>query len=415
MNPTLTSLISGALVACTLTGCGGGDSTQTTVAPPTADTLADDKASARVAQMTLDEKIQLVHGNGFGNSPVGGAGWIPGIARLGIPELYTADSAAGVGVSGANVTPMPAPVALAASWDPTLAHEYGQTIAAELRTLGFYEGLGGGVNLAREPRNGRNFEYMGEDPVLAGELVAQRTIGTQSQKVVATLKHYALNNQEANRFTSNSQVDERTMRELYLLPFEIGVKQGEPGNVMCSYNLVNNLKACQNPYLLTDVLKKEWGFKGKVQSDWFLALTDTVQAATAGLDEEQAGSTDDSAGIFGFPTFFNQKLKAAVQNGSVPLSRLNDMVFRQRAHAGARRHSGVAAQGGRHDRPGGRFGLRAEGRAAVHGAAEECRRCRSHQQAAADQCQQRAQDRRHRRACRRGGAVGWRLGGRGSS
>jgi beta-glucosidase len=282
-----------------------------------------------VAQMTLDEKIQLVHGNGFGNSPVGGAGWIPGIARLGIPELYTADSAAGVGVSGANVTPMPAPVALAASWDPTLAHEYGQTIAAELRTLGFYEGLGGGVNLAREPRNGRNFEYMGEDPVLAGELVAQRTIGTQSQKVVATLKHYALNNQEANRFTSNSQVDERTMRELYLLPFEIGVKQGEPGNVMCSYNLVNNLKACQNPYLLTDVLKKEWGFKGKVQSDWFLALTDTVQAATAGLDEEQAGSTDDSAGIFGFPTFFNQKLKAAVQNGSVPLSRLNDMVFRK--------------------------------------------------------------------------------------
>ncbi|WP_293996301.1 beta-glucosidase family protein [Sphaerotilus sp.] len=329
MNPTLTSLISGALVACTLTGCGGGDNTQTTVVQPTADTVADDKASALLAQMTLDEKIQLVHGNGFGNSPVGGAGWIPGIARLGIPELYTADSAAGVGVTGKNVTPMPAPIALAASWDPKLAFEYGETIAKELRALGFYEGLGGGVNLAREPRNGRNFEYMGEDPVLAGELVAQRTIGTHSQKVVATLKHYALNDQEVNRFTSNSEVDERTMRELYLLPFEIGVKQGEPGNVMCSYNLVNGLHACQNPYLLTDVLKKEWGFKGKVQSDWFLALTDTVQAATAGLDEEQAGSPDDSAGIFGWPTFFNQKLKTAVQSGSVPLSRLNDMVFRK--------------------------------------------------------------------------------------
>lgn len=329
MNPTLTSLISGALVACTLTGCGGGDSSQNAGVQPTADTVADDKASALLAQMTLDEKIQLVHGNGFGNSPVGGAGWIPGIARLGIPELYTADSAAGVGVSGANVTPMPAPIALAASWDPKLAFEYGQTIATELRTLGFYEGLGGGVNLAREPRNGRNFEYMGEDPVLAGELLAQRTIGTQSKKVVATLKHYALNNQEVNRFSSNSQVDERTMRELYLLPFEIGVKEGEPGNVMCSYNLVNGLHACQNPFLLTDVLKKEWSFKGKVQSDWFLALTDTVQAATAGLDEEQAGSTDDSVGIFGWPTFFNQKLKTAVQNGSVPLSRLNDMVFRK--------------------------------------------------------------------------------------
>jgi len=280
--------------------------------------------------MTLDEKIQFVHGVGMSNLPNSGAGYIPGIARLGIPSLSTADSAAGVNVWGKNGTPLPSTIGLAASWDPAVAYDYGKLIAKELRVLGFGEGLGGGVNLARELRNGRTFEYMGEDPVLAGNMVAQRTQGTQSQNVIATVKHYALNDQEANRATSNSQVDERTMRELALLPFEIAVAENpQPGNIMCSYNLVNGLKACENPYLLTDVLKKEWGFKGKVQSDWLWAVTNTVQAATAGLDEEQSGSTDDEVGVYGYKTYFNQRLKAAVQAGTVPLSRLNDMVQRR--------------------------------------------------------------------------------------
>ena len=338
-----------ALVAGTLTGCGGGDDSSSSSTVPTAtaaadaeaaaDTAADQRAAALVAQMTLDEKIQLVHGTGMGVGPLGGAGYIPGIPRLGIADFYTVDSSAGpnqfnlgatglIGVENGS-TPMPAPIGVAASWDTQVAYDFGAHIATELRTLGFTEGLGGGVNLAREPRNGRTFEYLGEDPVLAGSLIAARTKGTQDQKVVATIKHYAANNQETSRTTSNSIIDERTLRELYLLPFEIGVKEGKPGNIMCAYNLLNGAKACENKYLLTDTLKTEWGFKGKVQSDWFMAVTDTVRAANAGLDEEEAGSTDDSKGFFGLLTYFNQNLKAAVNAQTVPVSRLNDMVQRR--------------------------------------------------------------------------------------
>lgn len=318
-------LIAAMLAAGLLAACGGDDNTPT----------ADQQARDLLAQMTLDEKIQLVHGEGYGvSAALGGAGVVKGIPRLGIPDLTNADSAGGVNVVGVNATPFPAPIALAASWDPALAHSYGSAVATELRVLGFAEGLGGGVNLAREPRNGRTFEYMGEDPVLAGNMIAQRTLGTQSQKVIATIKHFAGNEQETNRWTSNSVIDERTLHELYLLPFEIGVKDGAPGNIMCAYNLVNGEKACENRYLLTDVLKTDWGFKGIVQSDWFFAVTDTMRAANAGLDEEEAGAADDytptSLGSFALPvTYFNQKLKAAVQAGTVPLSRLDDMVQRK--------------------------------------------------------------------------------------
>jgi beta-glucosidase len=325
------------LVAATcagmLAGCNGNSTS------PDPEAAADERASSLVSQMTLDEKIQMVHGTGLGVGPLGGAGYIPGIARLGIPDFYTADSATGVAqlkLDSAALTPvsngataLPAPIALAASWDIDLANEFGAQIATELRTIGYTEGLGGGVNLARELRNGRTFEYLGEDPVLAGYMIAARIKGTQDKKVIATIKHYAANDQETNRFTSNSVVDERTLRELYLLPFEIGVKEGKPGNVMCAYNLVNGAKSCQNKYLLTDVLKTEWGYKGKVQSDWFSAVNDTVSAANAGLDEEEAGSTDDSVGFFGVKTYFNQKLKAAVSAGTVSIARLNDMVQRR--------------------------------------------------------------------------------------
>ncbi|SIO71263.1 beta-glucosidase [Burkholderia sp. GAS332] len=325
-------------VALVVTACGNGSGINSDPAPTGPDAIADSRAAALVAQMTTAEKIQLVHGVGMPNAGLGGpfpagingAGYIPGIPRLGIPGLAMADSAGGVNVANSNATALPAPVALAASWDPTLANAYGARIATELRVLGYGEGLGGGVNLTREPRDGRTFEYMGEDPVLTGTMSAARTIGTQAQKVIATIKHYAMNDQETNRMTSNSVVDERTMRETELLAFELGVTLGTPGNVMCSYNLVNGVYACENPYLLTSVLKNEWGFKGVVQSDW-TATHSTVASALAGLDEEEPGDIGSGASIPGFTitSYFNTALANAVSAGSVPMSRLNDMVQRK--------------------------------------------------------------------------------------
>ncbi|UOB54780.1 glycoside hydrolase family 3 C-terminal domain-containing protein [Burkholderia pyrrocinia] len=325
--------------ACALTvllaSCGGDDIQPGPVAPADPDAAADQRAASLVAQLTADEKLQLVHGTGlpaldlggpFPADALNGASYIPGVPRLGIPGVSSADSAGGVNVKNARVTALPAPVALAATWDPALAGTYGTRIALELRALGFAEGLGGGVNLAREPRNGRTFEYMGEDPVLAGTLSAARTNATQAQKVIATIKHFAFNDQETNRMTIDSVVDERTMREAELLAFEIGVKDGQPGNVMCSYNKLNGVYACENPYLLTTVLKNEWGFKGVVQSDWG-ATHSTVAAVQAGLDEEQPGAADDNNAPLG--SFFNTKLRAALQAGSVSVARLNDMVQRK--------------------------------------------------------------------------------------
>jgi beta-glucosidase len=322
-------------VALVVAACGNGS--DLTPTPQSADANADSRAAALVAQMTTAEKIQLVHGVGMPNygfggpfpAGIAGAGYIPGISRLGIPGLAMADSSGGVNVANSNSTALPAPVALAASWDPTLANSYGARIATELRVLGYGEGLGGGVNLTREPRDGRTFEYMGEDPVLTGTMSAARSTGTQSEKVIATIKHYAMNDQETNRMTSNSVVDERTMRETELLAFEIGITQGMPGNVMCSYNLVNGTYACESSYLLTTVLKNEWGFKGVVQSDWGATHT-TVASALAGLDEEEFGDISGGAATgFTIPSYFSTALASAVSAGSVPMSRLNDMVQRK--------------------------------------------------------------------------------------
>ena len=323
-------------IALMLAACGNSD-LHTSSAPTDPDSVADSRAAALVAQLTTDEKVQLVHGIGIPNvgiggpypSGVNGAGYIPGVSRLGIPGLAMADSAGGANINNSNATALPAPVALAASWDTSLANAYGARIATELRTLGYGEGLGGGVNLTREPRDGRTFEYTGEDPVLSGLMSAARTTGTQAQNVIATIKHYAMNDEETNRMTSNSVVDERTMRETELLAFELGVKQGQPGNVMCSYNLVNGTYACENPYLLTTVLKNEWGFKGVVQSDWTATHT-TVAAALAGLDEEEPGDISGGPATgFTINSYFNTALKNAVTAGSVPMSRLNDMVQRK--------------------------------------------------------------------------------------
>lgn len=346
-------------------GCGGGGSdSSTNVNSPGATTTipagltvsdaeADQRAKAILAQMTLDQKIQIVHGHGMPNllngyaslresgmyeAPEGSlpdaVSYIPGIPALGIPDNNIVDSGSGPNVPGQNVTSLPAPISVAASWDPEVAKRAGQRTGLETRTLGFATALGGaGINLTRDPRNGRTFEYAGEDPVLAGEMAAQRIIGTQSQQVMMSLKHYAMNGSETDRFVNNSVVDEQTMRETELLGFEIAVEKGNPAYIMCAYNRVNDVYSCENDYLLK-TLKNDMGFQGMVQTDWG-AHHSTVASALAGVDEEQPGIERSDYQIpSNLKTFFGggwfaKKLSDAIAAGDVPLSRLDDMVFRK--------------------------------------------------------------------------------------
>jgi beta-glucosidase len=321
--------LAGTMLSCSLLGQFG--------APPPPETRPwilqknlspDQRADLVIAQMTLDEKIQLVHGAGmigFGPGEPslvrsnGGGGFVPGIPRLGLPDLNMADSSMGVGrgaFRGRYSTALPSTLALASSWDQKLALEFGTLIGRELADQGYNVSLAGGVDITREPRNGRNFEYQGEDPILAGNMVAGLINGIQSQGIIGDIKHYALNDEETGRYFENIISDKRSMRETDLLAFEIGIREAHPGMVMCSYNLVNGSYACQNDYLLNQVLKKDWGFRGWVISDWF-ATHSTVAAANAGLDQQQP-----------MGDYFGAPLKAAVEKGEVPLSRLNDMVHR---------------------------------------------------------------------------------------
>ncbi|TPQ47660.1 glycosyl hydrolase [Burkholderia ubonensis] len=288
-----------------------------------ASSAAQQRADLLVRKMTLDEKLQFIHSQyEMSKVPGGGAGYIQGVPRLGIPDLNMVDSATGSGSTSQPSTTFPATIALAASWDRRLSYDFGKQVAIQLRAQGFGMGLGGGTNLAREPRGGRLFEYLGEDPLLAGELLAERTIATQQHKVIATIKHYAGNEQEHGRMGGNTQMDERTLRELYLLPFEIAAKRGQPGSVMCSYNRLNGTYACENNHLLNDVLKNEWGFQGQVQSDWGAAHS-TAAAINAGLDEEE----DVGPTVYLTP----EAVKQAIANGSVSTARLDDMVRRKLA------------------------------------------------------------------------------------
>ncbi|MGB8459273.1 MAG: glycoside hydrolase family 3 C-terminal domain-containing protein [Candidatus Acidiferrum sp.] len=290
----------------------------------------DERADMVLKEMTLDEKILLLHGQGMPGWPRevqnpqpelgnGGAGFIMGIPRLGIPFVQMSDAAYGVRSSAENgrySTALPSNVGAAASWDPEAACAYGTVIGKELRAQGYNMTLGGGVNLTREPRNGRTFEYMGEDPILAGTLVGNLMKCEQAQHVIGDIKHYALNDQESGRNEVNVIIGKRAMQESDLLAFEIGVGIAEPGAVMCSYNAVNGDFACENKYLLTDVLKKNWGFKGFVISDWGGTLS-TVKASAAGLDNEEP-----------LDEFFGAKLKAAVEAGKVSTAELDEHVRR---------------------------------------------------------------------------------------
>ncbi|HDS0923170.1 TPA: glycoside hydrolase family 3 C-terminal domain-containing protein [Stenotrophomonas maltophilia] len=295
---------------------------------------ADARAKLLVARMTVDEKFQMLHsyfGLGKDGGPlpegaVGSAGFVPGVPRLGIPSQQSAD--AGVGVTnpggirkGDHATAMPSGPSTASSWNPQIAFTGGATMGREAWQQRFNILLAGSVNLQRDPRNGRNFEYAGEDPVLAGRLVGESIRGVQSQHVISTMKHFALNDMETSRNFHSAEIGEQAMRESDLLAFEIALDEGKPGSVMCSYNRINGTYGCEHDYLMNQVLKQEWKFPGFVMSDWG-GVHSGSKAALAGLDQQSAGEVFDKA------VYFDEPLRLAVAGGTVPQARLNDMVAR---------------------------------------------------------------------------------------
>jgi beta-glucosidase len=245
-----------------------------------------------VAQMTLEEKAALCTGaSAWTTTPV---------ERLGIPEMIVSDGPHGVrrvpdvhemGMESLPATCFPTASCLASTWDVDLIHELGEALAEECIALNVDVLLGPGANMKRSPLGGRNFEYFSEDPYLAGELATSLINGIQSRGVGTSLKHYAANNQEFQRFSISAEVDERTLREIYLPAFEKAVKQAKPWTVMCSYNKVNGTFASEHHDLLTKILKNEWGFEGLVVSDWG-AVRDRVAALQGGLDLEMPGPQD---------------------------------------------------------------------------------------------------------------------------
>ncbi len=301
---------------------------QPVTGPWTDKTLPPDRrADLLLEQLTLDEKLQLVHGGSpyMGESTpqparsLGGAGWIPGVPRLGIPDFQMTDGRSGVaniGNRGRYATALPSSLAAGATWDLRLAYDYGATVGREVRELGFNVSLGGTANLIREPRNGRNFECWGEDPLLIGRMLGRELKGTQDQGVIGNINRYAVNDQENGRFLYNTVIDRRALWETDLLAFQIAIQESDVGTVMCAYNKLNGQYACENPYLLDAVLKKTWDYKGWIMSDWG-ATHSTVASALAGFDQEMPSDKYYGAG-----------LKAAIENGKVPVARLNDMVHR---------------------------------------------------------------------------------------
>jgi beta-glucosidase len=288
----------------------------------------DARATALLKQMTLPEKLSLLHGHYPNKMPVRpegvtmSAGWVPGIARLGIPDLRMTD--ASLGVAAAHqfdnpATALPSGLAQAASFDPRVAFAGGATIGAEARAKGFNVMLAGGANLVREPRNGRNFEYLGEDPLLAGVMGGEAVKGIQSNNIVSTTKHFALNAQETGRQVLDARMSEQDMRESDLLAFEKLIEIGDPGAIMCAYNKVDGDYACENGPLIA-VPRVNWGWKGWMMSDWG-AVHSTVKSAKAGLDQEMGEELDQNV-------WYGQMLADAVDTRLVSEDQIDAMVHR---------------------------------------------------------------------------------------
>jgi len=302
----------------------------------------DRRATMVVKEMSEAEMLALVRGfRGIAYHPdypevfpgfpgykfpgiVGSSGYIAGLPRLGIPALQETDSSLGVANllgmirPGDVSTALPSSMSLAASFDRNMAWRAGEVVGRETWQKGMNVLEGPGVNLIRDPRGGRNFEYLSEDPLLTGTLAAQFIKGVQSQHVLAVAKHFVMNDQETYRHSANAIIDEAAMRESDLLAFELAIESGA-GAVMCSYNLVNAQYACENAHLLNDILKRDWKFPGFVMSDF--GAVHGVNAARAGLDQESAAETDDSP-------YFEGPLKAAIRDDTVHRARLANMAHR---------------------------------------------------------------------------------------
>ena len=283
-----------------------------------ADQELNDRIESVLSQMTLEEKCALLSGNtAFTTLP---------IKRLGVPALCFSDGPHGMrhqgeganhlGIGGSDpATCFPTAVTVASSWDPALGEELGQALGEEAASMGVNCVLGPGLNIKRSPLCGRNFEYFSEDPYLAGKMAAGYVNGIQSTGLSACPKHFAVNSQETRRQASDSIVDERTMREIYLTGFEIAVKESAPKTIMTSYNLVNGTYANENRHLLTDILRDEWGYQGSVVTDWG-GSNDHVAGVAAGSTFEMPGPVPDAV----------LELAAAVQSGKLSQADLDARV-----------------------------------------------------------------------------------------
>ncbi len=296
---------------------------------------ADERATLAVKAMTLQEKISMLHGPmalafpGSTRPPlpaeaIHAAGYVPGVPRLGIPALFETDASLGVtnplGARPGDVaTALPAGLALASTFSLELAYRSGALVGSEAHAKGFNVLLGGGMDLTRDPRNGRNFEYLGEDPLLCGVLAGEAVRGTQSQHVISTVKHFALNAHETNRSFLDARIDPGALRESDLLAYQMAIERGHPGSIMCAYNLINGDYSCGNQWLLSDVLKRDWGYQGWVMSDW--GAVHSTADALHGLDQESGEQLDTEV-------YFAAPLQTAVESGAIPASRIDDMVRR---------------------------------------------------------------------------------------
>jgi beta-glucosidase len=271
-----------------------------------ADSAVDQRVDKIMSQLTQDEKISLLHG--YNNFYTGE------IKRMDIPRIKMTDGPVGTRNDGKS-TAYPAGACLAATWDPAIAEREGVALGRDARSRGDHILLGPGVNIYRQPQNGRNFEYMGEDPFLTGQMDVGYIKGVQSQGVAACVKHYDCNNQEIERGSVDVRVDERTLHEIYLPAFEAAVKQGHVRSIMASYNRINGDYATANHYLLTDVLRTEWGFDGVSMSDWG-AVHDTLGPMTAGLDLEMPD-----------PAYYNEKkITPLLADGKITQAMIDEKV-----------------------------------------------------------------------------------------
>jgi beta-glucosidase len=311
------------------------------LAPPSGDAArrwtdrtlnADARADALVAQMRGNEKFRLIRsdfgykvaGHGEPVGAIGSAAFVPANARLGIPSLQETDAGQGVtkdGLSGRGATALPSMLGVAASWDPAIAEAGGAMIGRQAWRKGFNVLLAGSVNLQRDPRGGRNFEYTGEDPLLAGTIAGAAIRGVQSQHVVSTTKHFAINDYETSRNTHDAVIGREALRESDLLAFEFALEGGNPGSVMCAYNRIEGIHACEHDWLLNQVLKRDWAFPGWVMSDWG-GVHSAAAAANAGLDQQSAGDAFDKQ------VYFDAPLRAALGRGEIAQARIDDMARR---------------------------------------------------------------------------------------